>query len=164
MKFAVGLSVILSLVSCAPQGSLYPKGEPDLSKSAMFVRVNQAESGITRTTGYWLEAIDGKALGKPVKFTGGEKGYPITPGIHDFNVAVIHGSSAFQEGRLNAVGKIRMKARQGVVYEVAGSVVSAQQVDLWIRDKNTKQRVSEVITVRPQNFSIPHPVLIFLPS
>ncbi len=130
----------------------------------MFVQTNRTEMSITRITTYYLGTIDGLPLGKAARFPNGEKGYPVTAGNHTLGLAVAHGSPPHQQGRLNADGFVHMKLKTGMIYQVAGSVPTAHRVDFWIEEKDTKKRVSEVVTVIPKNLKMAPPTIIFLPA
>jgi hypothetical protein len=127
----------------------------------MFVQMNRTKMSFTRMTSYNLMTINGRPLGKATRFPNGEKGYPVAAGNYILGVIAHHGSTPHQEGVLTAEGVIHMKVNSGTICQVTGTVPNARQVNFWIEDKNTKKRISEVVSVVPENITLATPILIF---
>ncbi|MES2657794.1 MAG: hypothetical protein V4689_04205 [Verrucomicrobiota bacterium] len=152
MKSFFALLAAILLVSCAT-GPLYPQGPPDLSKSALFLPSYKPKTPFLTRTEYLLGGIDGMARGRTVRFPTGEKGIAVIPGDHRMTVAVFHGEPG--HGMLSAEATIPIKIQAGKTYELAGSIVSRQRVDFWIRDRSTQKQESKTISAVATDHGLP---------
>jgi hypothetical protein len=107
---------------------------------------------------YGLGKIDGMNPGRTVRFPDGEKGIAVTPGEHLIGVGMFHGEPG--TGLVTAEGTVSIKVEKGRIYEVMGSIVDRQRVNLWIRDHSTQKQVSKTISAEATGHGLPTPMII----
>ncbi len=163
VKIAACLLSLAILSSCGVTGPIYSQPDPDPAKTVAFVE-NKKPGTMAHFTSYAVGQVNGMSMGRfRTRLPDGTRAWTAHAGRQRLTLSMYHSSPPWETGSLQAMGDISINLKPGKVYEVDGKIHSTHLIDLWLRERETQKRVSEVVSVVPTTLRQTPPV-IFVPG